>query len=673
MNLVISSGRGPRGNTILSGMGAPASGLGTNGDFYLDTAVSALYGPKSSGAWPTGVSLTGQAAAALAAAVAAAGSATAASIDAAAAASSAAGSAGSATSAALSAGAAQALINGKLFASTSAGIAGTTNGQYFFVAVPGATSLPLYLNVSGTATDQSFALAGKSALDAAVATVAGKLSADEPYLKIGGIADSRGRYIALFAPDGSIRFNAALFNSLTATNLFVGGSQFGSGTPYGYSYAWRDANGRVTVGIKNTGELSARRLVNVDSINGKEWSELATVTGGAAAAASAILDAEMNHFDFYGQSKPAGMSSTPPLTTTQLYDGLRFSDGVRPYDAGTPSRSSLVPLIETTNGALGETPAGGFNETLKERIFAENGLLYTDRPYQMVLTDEAQSGSPIANLAVGTAPYNAIKSDIDAVRTLAQAAGKTSKFRGFGWSQGESDYSASTLIATYRASLTAIRNGLDTYAKAGNLANGDVLCFIDQVYAHAEFGHPNDPYIALDQLALCNSDPHYIMVGNLAFLPENGAPHWSNVGSKWAGAYYARAYKRVIIDGGVWAPLQPVESYRDGNIVMLRFKPESGKLAFDTSTVGAQTSMGFTLADPSNAAITINSVALVGNDMVKIVAATSIAAGSFVRNGYGGAGLTNLRDTMGDTIIAGMGGQNKRLDNWGVIFNQTLA
>lgn len=50
---------GADGKTVLSGTGAPAAGLGTNGDFYLDTAASRLYGPKTGGAWGSGVVLIG--------------------------------------------------------------------------------------------------------------------------------------------------------------------------------------------------------------------------------------------------------------------------------------------------------------------------------------------------------------------------------------------------------------------------------------------------------------------------------------------------------------------------------------------------------------------------------------------------------------------------------------
>jgi trimeric autotransporter adhesin len=60
---------GPAGNTgatgatgasVLNGTVVPSSGIGADGDFYINTATNILYGPKSSGVWPgTGISLVG--------------------------------------------------------------------------------------------------------------------------------------------------------------------------------------------------------------------------------------------------------------------------------------------------------------------------------------------------------------------------------------------------------------------------------------------------------------------------------------------------------------------------------------------------------------------------------------------------------------------------------------
>jgi len=50
---------GGGGNTVLSGTGAPDSGLGDVGDFYIDTAAWDIYGPKGGGGWGSGTSMIG--------------------------------------------------------------------------------------------------------------------------------------------------------------------------------------------------------------------------------------------------------------------------------------------------------------------------------------------------------------------------------------------------------------------------------------------------------------------------------------------------------------------------------------------------------------------------------------------------------------------------------------
>ena len=57
----IQGNAGVDGKTVLSGQTDPASGTGVDGDFYINTDTSKIFGPKASGAWPTGVSLIGAA------------------------------------------------------------------------------------------------------------------------------------------------------------------------------------------------------------------------------------------------------------------------------------------------------------------------------------------------------------------------------------------------------------------------------------------------------------------------------------------------------------------------------------------------------------------------------------------------------------------------------------
>ncbi|MBT1509393.1 hypothetical protein KIP88_02665 [Bradyrhizobium sp. SRL28] len=50
---------GVNGNTVLYGAGAPSNALGVNGNFYINTTITYIYGPKASGTWPAGQAMIG--------------------------------------------------------------------------------------------------------------------------------------------------------------------------------------------------------------------------------------------------------------------------------------------------------------------------------------------------------------------------------------------------------------------------------------------------------------------------------------------------------------------------------------------------------------------------------------------------------------------------------------
>jgi len=52
---------GADGNTVLYGVGAPASNLGVDGNFYIAYDTHYIYGPKAVGSWPAGTSIVGPA------------------------------------------------------------------------------------------------------------------------------------------------------------------------------------------------------------------------------------------------------------------------------------------------------------------------------------------------------------------------------------------------------------------------------------------------------------------------------------------------------------------------------------------------------------------------------------------------------------------------------------
>jgi hypothetical protein len=52
---------GSNGTAVLNGITNPVSGIGVNGDFYINNATNELFGPKANGAWPAGINLIGPA------------------------------------------------------------------------------------------------------------------------------------------------------------------------------------------------------------------------------------------------------------------------------------------------------------------------------------------------------------------------------------------------------------------------------------------------------------------------------------------------------------------------------------------------------------------------------------------------------------------------------------
>ena len=55
----VNGATGADGKTVRNGTSNPISGIGVDGDFYINTATNTLFGPKSNGAWPSGVALVG--------------------------------------------------------------------------------------------------------------------------------------------------------------------------------------------------------------------------------------------------------------------------------------------------------------------------------------------------------------------------------------------------------------------------------------------------------------------------------------------------------------------------------------------------------------------------------------------------------------------------------------
>ena len=85
------------------------------------------------------------------------------------------------------------------------------------------------------------------------------------------------------------------------------------------------------------------------------------------------------------------------------------------------------------------------------------------------------------------------------------------------------------------------------------------------------------------------------------------------------GEDYAKAYRRVILEGQPWEPVRPKSVTREGATITISFYVPSPPLAFDKELVTDPGHLGFEYVDDGGAASpVVSSVALVRDDTVAV-------------------------------------------------------
>ena len=376
-----------------------------------------------------------------------------------------------------------------------------------------------------------------------------------------------------------------------------------------------------------------------------------------------------------GQSLSIGVSATQIQTPTQNYDSKMLSGGIRTYGDSPYTSATLVPLVEASDADGGETPMGGASDFLNLLFEYENGITYTEHSFSVLGAATGVGSTAISSHVSGTTIYNRAVDVVSKMYSLSIAANDTAACRGVFWIQGESD--VSTAQATYAATLRTLRSDFETSVKAATGQTESVEMFTYQTSSHLNYSQPT-PNSALAQLAAANADANIYMVTPLYHMQHADGVHLTGNSSRFLGAYMALAYKRVIIDGQEWKCLQPESAIRQGSVCVLNFDVPDGPLVFDTAAVRDPGNYGFSLVDSGNNPLTISSVSLIGDNRVKIVAASAIPAGAKVRYAWGDGVTASsgpitgprgcLRDSAGDGLPANFG----KLHNWCVIFEYAI-
>lgn len=351
--------------------------------------------------------------------------------------------------------------------------------------------------------------------------------------------------------------------------------------------------------------------------------------------------------------------------TTQPYDSLMFSGGGRAQDGGSEpwlQHASLVPLVEAhgpaaTGGERYETPLSGAALMLKE--------LGSSRQY--LGSAPGQGSVTISTLSKPGVLYERFMDDVRYGRYRSHALGRSHKLRSFFWMQGEADGANNS----YAANLNALQGTIDADVKAITGQPEDVWCISYQL---------DRPKIGLAHLAASDTYSNIRVAMPIYQLARTDGVHLTPAASDIAGAYFGLAWQRIIEEGDEdWQPLRITGHSVAGAVIDLTYDPV-GSLTFDTSTVAAQTNQGFKLFASNGDALTINSVAIIGGNTVRITAASSVPAGAIVRYGFSDptdhtadASKGNLRDSQGDTIIFEGQGLNYPMHNWAVLEQRTVS
>ncbi|EPK6189915.1 sialate O-acetylesterase, partial [Klebsiella pneumoniae] len=190
--------------------------------------------------------------------------------------------------------------------------------------------------------------------------------------------------------------------------------------------------------------------------------------------------ADINIYIVYGQSFSVGTNSQVPLSVLNMFGNLMLGNSPRGsnYVSGTTSdqfgpvgNSNLNNLIEVrqlddgtlspSSGSFGETPLSGW---LNFGKFLHNQRLMVDNDSSRIFAGACcgVGGKTITQLSKGATPnfYNHVITALQAIKSAADAAGKTSRFCGFMWMQGEND--GSTAYDAYMTALNTLYNNICT-------------------------------------------------------------------------------------------------------------------------------------------------------------------------------------------------------------------
>lgn len=326
--------------------------------------------------------------------------------------------------------------------------------------------------------------------------------------------------------------------------------------------------------------VTPESIYETDRLSQVRAARLAAAAHGTRIAAVA---SDLNMVICAGQSLANGQEATPQLSIAPgSPSAYMIGDSVRPttFDQaswipiGVARLNPLVATVEAqtnedrrplstaqiaalpyTNSAEGESPVIAITNAVA-RTWLETGAP-PDRGFVAVAT--GVSGQPIAHLVKGFDPhyYRRNVEAVAALKTLADAAGKSCSVSLIAWLQGETDYQFETPAHDYKTFLR------DKFWR--NLCS-DIASITEQACPPAlltyvtSCGWVEDTCyaaISMAQVELSLEKSGIFCAGPSFPYPDKDG-HLEADGSRWMGEMMGKVASRILIERGDWEPLYPL-------------------------------------------------------------------------------------------------------------------
>lgn len=591
------------------------------------------------------------------------------------------------------------VTNTVIYESISAGLAATTNGQYFSVSLNPISSVSVYKNNSGvalyiTSLPSSAMIQKLRDNQAGQAKYSGTgdypIVTDTSGFVLISVSKTTGKVTAYGLVDettaATIAQDKVLYTqALQRTLSFVG---TGDDVP-----VITDSEGKILIGVnKTTGQLIADiDTAQIESVidastalkdhnlgqrkqtggtvtavltdnEGRVLlgfdSETSKIVGAIEATSTStytlenldtpIIERQINHFLFYGQSLSVGAQGQSALSTTQPYSNITFTGGVKSTKAGgtgwNAGLSGFKPLVEDNitsdyeiSYVRGETVCSGAAKYATELRAIDDGFA-TDS-HIILASTAGHGGYTISQLSKASTDvthdttntvvsptnwYGVLLDQLTAAKTIATADGKTYGVPVVGWLQGEADRTMTA--ATYVTNLIALKNDIKADIHAAT-SSTDPMYFL--TYQTAWCAGLSDTQVHLAQLAAAQQDDDIFLASPCYFMPSADGTHLTNVGYIWLGHYFGRAYKQIV-SGKKPKWINPISATSRTTTLTIKFDVPVLPLRFDSITLPNTTDKGFKVVDDTGT-LTLSDIQVINGDSVQITLNRALGANPVVR------------------------------------------